>query len=53
MISTKDLRAIARAALTDLMPRLDAAIARTRDPITLAHIMDCRREVEAMLKTKT
>jgi Met-zincin/Domain of unknown function (DUF5117)/Domain of unknown function (DUF5118) len=48
-----DLRAVARAALTDLGVRLDAAIPRTRDPMTLAHIMDCRREVESLLRTKS
>ena len=47
-----DMRAIARAALTDLGGRLDAAIPRTRDPITLAHLMDCRREIETALKGK-
>jgi hypothetical protein len=48
-----DLRAVARAALTDLAARLDAAIPRTRDPMTLAHIMDCRREVEVLLRSKS
>ena len=47
-----DLRAIARAALTDLSTRLDAAIPRTRDPITLAHLIDCRREIDSALKAK-
>jgi hypothetical protein len=48
-----DLRAVARAALSDLAVRLDAAMPRTRDPITLAHLMDCRREVETLLRTKS
>jgi hypothetical protein len=48
-----DLRAVARAALTDLGARLDAAIPRTRDAITLAHLLDCRREVDLMLRAKS
>ncbi len=48
-----DLRAVARAALTDLANRLDAAITRTRDPMTLAHLLDCRRKVETLLRGKT
>jgi hypothetical protein len=47
-----DLRAVARAALTDLQGRLEAAISRTRDSITAAHLMDCRREVETLLRGK-
>jgi hypothetical protein len=48
-----DLRAVARAALNDLATRLDASIPRTRDAITLAHLLDCRREIEALLRTKS
>jgi hypothetical protein len=48
-----DLRGVARAALTDLAGRLDLAINRTRDPVTLAHLLDCRREVETLLRGKT
>jgi Met-zincin/Domain of unknown function (DUF5117) len=48
-----DLRAVARAALTDLAARIDAAINRTRDPMTIAHLLDCKREVETLLRGKT
>lgn len=48
-----DLRAVARAVLTDLSGRLDLAINRTRDPMTAAHLADCRREVETLLRGKS
>jgi hypothetical protein len=48
-----DLRAVARAALVDLSNRLDAAIPRTRDPMTQAHLLDCRREVDTLLRSKS
>jgi hypothetical protein len=48
-----DLRAVARAALNDLAGWLDGAVPRTRDPMTLVHLMDCRREVENLLRPKS
>jgi hypothetical protein len=47
-----DLRAVARATLTDLAARIDAAMPRTRDAISQAHLADCRREVETALRGK-
>jgi hypothetical protein len=48
-----DLRAVARVALAELAVWIDAALPRTRDAITVAHLMDCRREVELLLKGKS
>ncbi len=48
-----DLRAVARAVLTELAGRLDQAAGRTHDAMTAAHFLDCRREVEALLRGKT
>jgi hypothetical protein len=47
-----DLRAVARVVLTDLLGRLDTASGKTQDAMTRAHVLDCRREIEAMLTTK-
>ncbi|MCS6885222.1 MAG: zinc-dependent metalloprotease [Acidobacteriota bacterium] len=45
-----DFRALARAALTSLSKKLQRAALRTTDQATLAHINDCRKEIELILK---
>ncbi|MBI3409219.1 MAG: zinc-dependent metalloprotease [Planctomycetes bacterium] len=47
-----DLRAVARVLLGDLQTQLNAALPKTQDAMTRAHLQDCRREVEAMLAGK-
>ena len=50
--SSTDFRAVARAALKDLETRLTTAIAQTKDPMTLAHLQDCKEEVTQILHPK-
>ncbi len=47
-----DFRAVARAALKDLGDRLAVAVQQTKDPMTLAHLQDCKHEVEQILNPK-
>ena len=47
-----DFRAVARAALKDLDGRLSAAVQQTKDPMTLAHLEDCRQEIDQILHPK-
>ena len=47
-----DFRAVARDALEELSLSLTAALTKTKDPLTRAHLKDCKREVEDILKTK-
>jgi hypothetical protein len=47
-----DFRAVARAALKDLADRLGVAVLQTKDPMTLAHLQDCKHEVEQILNPK-
>jgi hypothetical protein len=47
-----DFRAVARAALKDLGDRLGVAVQQTKDPMTLAHLQDCKHEVEQILNPK-
>ncbi len=47
-----DFRAVARAALKDLADRLNVAVQQTEDPMTLAHLQDCKHEVEQILNPK-
>lgn len=50
--SDTDFRAVARAALKDLNDRLGDAIEKTKDPMTLAHLKDCKEEVDQTLHPK-
>jgi uncharacterized protein DUF4953/uncharacterized protein DUF5117/uncharacterized protein DUF5118 len=50
--SDTDFRAVARAALKDLNERLTAAVQQTKDPMTLAHLEDCRQEIDQILYPK-
>jgi hypothetical protein len=50
--SNSDFRAVARVALKNLRNQLTPALGRTQDPMTLAHLEDCDREIEAMLERK-
>jgi hypothetical protein len=50
--SDTDFRAVARTALKDLNDRLGVAIQQTRDPMTLAHLEDCRQEIDQILHPK-
>jgi Met-zincin/Domain of unknown function (DUF5117)/Domain of unknown function (DUF5118) len=47
-----DFRAVARAALQNLAELLDKAIPQAGDPITQAHLRDCRRELKTILNPK-
>jgi hypothetical protein len=47
-----DFRAVARAALKDLGERLGVAMQQSKDPMTLAHLQDCKHEVEQILNPK-
>jgi hypothetical protein len=47
-----DFRAVARVALKDLADRLGVAVQQTKDPMTLAHLQDCKHEVEQILNPK-
>ena len=49
---TTDFRPVARAALKELDGRLTAAIGQTKDPMTLAHLQDCKEEVDQILHPK-
>ena len=44
-----DFRAVARAALEQLAKKLAAALVRTKDPMTRAHLADCLREIKQLL----
>lgn len=45
-----DFRAIARAALTDLKIRLDQSLTHAPVGITRIHLLDCQREIAALLE---
>jgi hypothetical protein len=47
-----DFRAVARVMAGELQTRLNGAPNRTQDALTRAHLLDCRREIEAMLAGK-
>ena len=47
-----DFRAVARVALQRLQGQVNAAVPRTKDAITIAHLQDCEREIEVMLTHK-
>jgi hypothetical protein len=47
-----DFRAVARVALKDLADRLAVAVQQTEDPMTLAHLQDCKHEIEQILNPK-
>ncbi|MCS7046952.1 MAG: hypothetical protein NZO58_11395, partial [Gemmataceae bacterium] len=44
-----DLRAVGRAALRDLLGRIEVTYSRTQDPMTRIHLQDCRKEIEEIL----
>jgi hypothetical protein len=48
-----DYHAVALAALKDLAQRLDAAIQQTKNSMVLAHLQDCRREVDLILNPRS
>jgi len=50
--SSSDFRAVARASLKRLQGQLQQAIPRSTDPITIAHLHDCEREIDAVLSSK-
>lgn len=47
-----ELRAIARVALESLKQQIDAAISKTQDPITKAHLRDCSSEIDRTLEKR-
>lgn len=47
-----DLRAVGRVALEELAKQLDAKSPQSQDPMTRAHLRDCRREIEEILNPK-
>lgn len=47
-----DFRAVARLALRDLAGRIDKALPKTADPLSHAHLEDCRRELQTILEPK-
>ncbi len=47
-----DFRAVARVSLRALKRQITAAISKAQDPITIAHLYDCDREIEAVLSPK-
>ena len=47
-----DFRAVARVSLKRLRGEIDGGISRTQDAITIAHLQDCLREIDAMLEHK-
>ncbi len=49
---TSDFRAVARVSLRSLQRQIGEAIKKTQDPITIAHLHDCDREIEAVLAQK-
>jgi hypothetical protein len=49
---TSDFRAVARLAVMRLRVQIPQAESRTKDAITLAHLQDCEREIDAMLAPK-
>jgi hypothetical protein len=49
---SSDFRAVARLALQRLRSQIPQATSRTKDTITLAHLQDCEREIDAMLAAK-
>jgi hypothetical protein len=50
--SGSDFRAVARVAVGQLETQVNAAINRAGDSITRAHLQDCEREIDAMLREK-
>ncbi len=50
--ASSDFRAVARIALQRLRAPIDSAVSRSKDAITVAHLQDCDREIEAMLSQK-
>jgi hypothetical protein len=50
--ASTDFRAVGHVALKALRGQVTAAISRTQDAITVAHLQDCDREIEAMLERK-
>ncbi len=47
-----DFRGTARALLEQLNGRLGAALATAKDPATVNHLKDCRKEIEMILEPK-
>jgi hypothetical protein len=45
---TTDFRAVARVSLRRLQGQVNTGISHAKDPITLAHLDDCKREIDAM-----
>ena len=50
--SGSDFRAVARLSLQRLITQMPGAIRQAEDAITRAHLLDCEREIEAMLAHK-
>ncbi len=47
--SATDLRPLLREALKGLATKMNAAIARSADKVTKAHLIDCKRDIDAIL----
>jgi hypothetical protein len=45
-----DFRPVARAALQDLVTRIDRILPQVTDAMTRVHLQDCKREIELILK---
>jgi len=43
---------VARVALKGLRGQIGTALGRAQDPITVAHLQDCEREIDALLERK-
>jgi len=48
-----DFRAVARVSVRRLQNQVNTSLTRTKDGITMAHLEDCKREIEAMLGAGT
>jgi hypothetical protein len=45
-----DFRAVARYCLESLREQIESALTRARDPMTRVHLLDCKKEIQAILK---
>lgn len=47
-----ELRPVGQTALRALQPKVNAALAKAKDPATIAHLKDCKNEIENILNPK-
>ncbi|MBL8149539.1 MAG: zinc-dependent metalloprotease, partial [Blastocatellia bacterium] len=48
-IRPSDFRAVARMSLQRLAKKIEAAMVKTKDQMTVAHLQDCRKEIDSIL----